>query len=172
MKVGIDFSINSPGICIEKDNSYIFYGGIRENRKIRKIELPSFELINKLRDANVFYIKDYSKSDIYSTQEVLELQDAISLTRQIIEILKAEVEHGSLIGIEGFSYNSRGSSNNKIYGYGYILRYALYDAGFNFKIMAPKTVKKIAGNGNYNKQAMIQAFLDNRLNDEIGRAHV
>lgn len=169
MKVGIDFSINSPGICIEKDNDYIFYGGIRLGKKIRKIEQNSLELLKTINGINIFYIEDAQKSDIYNNQEKNDLEDAIRLSKQIIEILRSEINGGpdNIVGIEGFSYNSLGSSNNKIYGYGYILRYALYNAGYDFKIMAPKSIKKTAGNGNYNKLAMINAFLDNKLNDSI-----
>jgi hypothetical protein len=71
----------------------------------------------------------------------------------------------TIIGIEGFSYNSKGSSVSKLYGYGYILRYILKEVGYNKTIIAPTNVKKTAGKGNFKKKDMMESFLENKLND-------
>lgn len=165
--IGIDFSLNSPGICIEKDNKLIFYGGIREDTHLRKIDIKCINLIKEITDCNIFMIPAKEKIEVYSEQEILDLKDAVILTNIINDILYKEIDspENCIIGIEGFSYNSFGSSQSRIYGYGFILRYVLMQLGYKFEIISPKSIKKTAGKGNYNKNQMIEAFLENSIND-------
>ncbi len=167
-KIGIDFSINSPGICIEKDEYIFFYGGIRLGKKLRKIETKCLDRISNIERCKIFYLPAKQIGVDYSAQESLNLEDGIKCTNIVLEILKENISDPAncSVGIEGFSYNSSGSSTDRIYGYGYMLRYLLNKEGYQFKIFSPATVKKTAGKGNFSKEKMVGAFLENHLNDE------
>jgi len=169
--IGIDFSINSPGMCILRNNDYNFFGGYRENKKLRKKEQLFFNkaISNEIPKFEIFKIPELVVEENYFQQEIINLKDAANLAKLVVNIIdNLNIDKkASIIGIEGFSYNSQGAFVSKMYGYGYILRYILYERGYNFKIVSPTSVKKTAGKGSFKKEQMIEAFLNNNLNDNI-----
>jgi hypothetical protein len=88
----------------------------------------------------------------------------------IIEKLKAIVDDEVIIGLEGFSYGSISSSTLDLAMYNSFLRMKLIE---NFgsdclNIISPTEGKKMLfGKGNAKKEDMIQAFIDNRLDDDV-----
>jgi len=62
---------------------------------------------------------------------------------------------GSLVGIEGFSYGSKGKGVSTQYAVGYSIRFALVAAGFEYVEITPSQVKKFStGKGNTTKDNM------------------
>ena len=88
----------------------------------------------------------------------------------IIDKLKLIIDDEVIIGLEGFSYGSISSSTLDLAMYNSFLRMKLIE---NFgsdvlNIVSPTEGKKVLfGKGNAKKDDMIQAFIDNRLDDKI-----
>jgi hypothetical protein len=76
-------------------------------------------------------------------------------------------EEADFVGIEGFSYGSKGNSAIDIVGYGYAVRMALIEkySGAKFSVFAPGAVKKIAGKGNAGKEQMFEYFMNSTQED-------
>ena len=169
--IGIDQSINSTGITIQKfeDDKLIekkFY--IIHNSKLTKREqlaessLASFEYIlyDKLEKSNAISNSEY---------EEFKLKNAINISEKIIELiinnsLKLDKVY---IGIEGISFNSsQTKSLIDLAGLSYIIRYSIFkffnshqDNLGELIIFTPGEIKKFAtGNGNAKKESMIELF--------------
>ena len=151
-------SKNSPGVCISgmSSNSIIFHSFIRgEGNKKEKIHRQ------KLKDVGVLITVNNNhapKNMEYIESENWKIEDAVLLSRSIVNSLPDDVD---LIGMEGFSYNSRGNSGLDIAGYAYCVRQALYDRYGKDKIaiFSPGNVKKEAGKGNAGKEQMMEFFM-------------
>jgi Holliday junction resolvasome RuvABC endonuclease subunit len=64
-----------------------------------------------------------------------------------------------VVAIEGFSYGSKGSSVDQIYGLGWLVRMAVLESGLPLAIIPPSSVKKYAtGSGNAKKPDMRMAL--------------
>jgi hypothetical protein len=96
------------------------------------------------------------------------MADALMIVNIIIEKLKTIIDDDVIIGLEGFSYGSISSSTLDLAMYNSFLRMKLIE---NFgsdclHIVSPTEGKKMLfGKGNAKKDDMIQAFIDNRLED-------
>jgi len=166
MIIGLDISINSPAICIKTENDLKFIGFYREGKKLTKGEKLNYEILNNLKNCELFKFPEYKncKKD-YIENELIDIEDAKICMQLLFDVIKEyKCEQ---VAIEGFSYNSLGSSLSKLIGYQYIFRYILNINKINFKTLSPKTIKKVAGKGNFNKDQMIEAFLNNATDDKI-----
>jgi len=96
------------------------------------------------------------------------LKDAFILNNSIIEYIKNNIDSTDnvSIAIEGLSYGSIASRLAQISGYQYLLRERIYEVSNSLFVFSPKTVKMVAGKGNYNKEMMIKAFLASYLENE------
>ena len=98
------------------------------------------------------------------------MADALMIVNLIIDKLKVIIDDEVIIGLEGFSYGSISSSTLDLAMYNSFLRMKLIE---NFgsdvlNIVSPTEGKKVLfGKGNAKKDDMIQAFIDNRLEDEL-----
>ncbi len=144
VSAGIDYSINYPSVVINDNGVFRFI---------------SFER----KDLSKKYLFDIVHHIIEKYPDTLE--DSIRLNKLIIHVLQ---QYGvELVKIEGFSYMSSGSSYIDLISYQSILRYMLFESGIKLEIYSPKTVKKTAGKGNYNKMEMFDAFLNENLDDDF-----
>ena len=154
---GIDYSKNSPALCINTDGDIKFYSFIRgEGTKkdkehfenLRKCEVT---IVNNLRRANT---KDYSELEAW------KIEDASLLADKVLEYIPINTD---AVGIEGFSYGSKGNAGLDIAGYAYCLRNALFrKVGKNkMSIFSPGNIKKNAGKGNAGKEDMLKFFMSN-----------
>lgn len=67
-----------------------------------------------------------------------------------------QIEPNDIITIEGFSYGSKGKGVSTQYGLGWIIRYFLYERGYEYTEIPPTSVKKFAtGKGNTKKDEMV-----------------
>lgn len=178
MKVGIDFSLNSPAVTIKKENEYKFYSLFNygkpdfwerfKNGKMQK----AFSIHKELKENDCVEIYPYNrgvKSKEFLFREREKLTDADIISDLIIYILKNEIVSSNYhISLEGFSYGSKGNSFIDMIQYNTFLRYKLKkEFGIeNISFYQPSQVKKIAGKGNANKFYMIKAFQEDVLNDK------
>jgi len=146
---GIDFSINSTGICIINKNKLEFISFSR--KVIAKKNLPVLDSLK---------IKLIENLENKNSDEHAKLEDAIYTTNKIFELIK----HCDIIGIEGLSFGSTGNRLAEISGYQYLLRKLIHDTNKPFYIYPPKTIKKFVGNGNYDKEQIISTFIQNEHN--------
>lgn len=167
--VGIDYSKNSPGICIRKDNEISF---LSVTRGINQLDNPKKKgkgeiQFRAVRDSGVKIVFHESRAPQnmeYSDSEAFKIADAVELAQLVVDNLPEEVD---MCAIEGFSYGARGNAVLDIAGYGYCIRAAVlkkYGKG-KLVIVAPSGVKKIAGKGNAGKPEMLEYFLNSTDQD-------
>jgi Holliday junction resolvasome RuvABC endonuclease subunit len=139
---GIDYSMNSPGICIYDRNKELLFKNceffVYSNTKVK---LENFK--------NIFITpqKDFSCNE----------ERFSFVSDWATEILsKYDVK---ITGLEGYSY---GSKSNRIFDIGEnggVLKHKLWKLNIDIKIFTPGQVKKnFSGKGNSNKEFMYEAL--------------
>jgi len=166
--VAVDFSLNSPGICIYNDKSkkYQFISYIKAKTGT-KAEQAFQEDISKLKDVALIYQPDFTTSDAYSSQELNKIKRYDKMADDIVNLILQESQQGDgyTIAFEGTSYGSKMGTNNMIdmAAGAAILKLKMLKIfkPEDIQTIAPTTIKKFAGKGNMNKLQLCQAFLDN-----------
>jgi hypothetical protein len=144
--IGIDYSLNSPAICIHTGDKFSF-----ENCKFRYIaQKKSHIIMNEQfygieRDGSLIFecgIERYN----YNKNQLLS---NLFLCNKEYKVL-----------IEDFSFGSTGRSILNIAENVATLKYSLrYEHDIKYHIISPKTIKKFAtGSGNSAKEVMIECF--------------
>ena len=133
---GIDPSFNSTGIVLlnTNTNEYKYYG---------------FTTKKKLVHNGIIH---YIKFDNH-------LEQYLFMIKEIKQILiKHKVDK---VYIEGYSYNSQSNTQQKVYGFGEMLRLLFYSLQIPYIQLAPTRVKsKATGNGHADKNLMAKFFYD------------
>ena len=170
IKIGIDFSLTSPAICVYKNSEYKFISFFNDGGKDwEKSKSKSYRYHNELKD--IIEIIPYTRKidgDDYRNEQKTKMIDALMITNIIIDKLKTIIDDDVIIGLEGFSYGSISSSTLDLAMYNSFMRMKLIE---NFgsevlNIISPTEGKKMLfGKGNAKKEDMIQAFINNRLED-------
>lgn len=159
--IGVDFSINSPAICINIDDKEYHYYNIFRHSKLTKKEVIAIDILKEYSNLEIFFNESDQKSKNYIERELNNLTEAEFLTNSIISFLNKYVKEKANVVIEGFSYSSNGNRLAELAGYQYILRHELRINGFELSVCSPKTIKATAGKGNFNKEQTIDAYLRN-----------
>lgn len=175
MKIGIDFSLTSPSMCVETEKYYRFISLFDKanmdwknsrNKKFHyhreldgKIDLYSF---NRIIDKSDYRKEQYSK-----------LKCAVDLSDYIVQTITRELTRSDepvlscdnpiTIAIEGFSYSSKSSSYIDLVMYQSILRSKLFEnfPYMKLHIIPPTEIKKkFTGKGNATKEEMIKSFIN------------
>lgn len=163
--VGIDMSKNSPGVCIRKGEELLFLSFIRsdestEGKRMSKSRKAMMDHYATLRENGVVIVSNDRSTSAreYSDLEAWKIMDASLLASTIVSHLPDEVD---MVGIEGFSYGSKGNSGLDIAGYAYCLRKELFEkyGSSKFCVFSPANVKKAAGKGNAGKDEIMEYFL-------------
>jgi hypothetical protein len=176
VRIGIDFSLNSPAVCVKNGKGeYIFISffnfGDRiwdDTKKIPKAFQVHQELIENKTILGFPYYRNVT-SDSFLIREREKLEDCRSIasliTNSLISFFGSD---NAQVSLEGFSYGSTGNSFIDIVQYNSFLRSSLLETYGSDKIsiFQPSHVKKLAGKGNANKHYMIKAFQDDVLNDK------
>ena len=172
IKIGIDFSLTSPAICVYKNGEYRFISFFNDGGKDWKHSKSKSYRYHKdlcgIIDV-IPYTRKINDSE-YRSEQRTKMDDAIMIANLIIEKLKMIIDDEVIIGLEGFSYGSISSSTLDLAMYNSFLRMKLIE---NFgtdclNIISPTEGKKMLfGKGNAKKDDMIQSFIDNRLGDDI-----
>ena len=172
IKIGIDFSLTSPAICVYKNSEYKFISFFNDGGKDwKKSKSKTYKYHNEL--CEIIEVIPYTRnidSSCYRNEQKTKMEDALIISNLIIEKLKNIIDEDVTIGLEGFSYGSISSSTLDLAMYNSFLRMKLIE---NFgsdclNIISPTEGKKILfGKGNAKKEDMIKAFIDNRLKDDL-----
>ena len=171
--VAIDFSLNSPGICIYNDetNKFHFISYIKEKNGTKK-EQKLQEEIGMLDDVTLVKQPDFSVSKEYSSKELLKIMRYDVMSNQIISLILNECTDGSgfIIAFEGSSYGSKMGTNNLIdmAAAAAILKMKMLSVlkPSDILTVAPTSIKKFAGKGNWNKRKVWDSFEQNMNNNE------
>jgi hypothetical protein len=151
--IGLDFSIKSPAATVIQDNEYHFYSWQWGLGKIHEAL--------KMAGVNVIVPKPYTeyKGTESTFKERTFTAECDSLTDSITDSLK---DFSGPYAIEGFSFGSTGNRLAQLSGYQHVLRYKMNKifSNDNLWIFAPMTVKATAGKGNFNKEKMMEAFMN------------
>ena len=171
IKIGIDFSLTSPAICVYKNGEYNFISFFNDSGKDwRKSKSKTYKYHNEL--CEIIDVIPYTRKidDInYRSEQKSKMEDALVISNLIIDKLKSIIDDDVIIGLEGFSYGSISSSTLDLAMYNSFLRMKLIE---NFgsdvlNIISPTEGKKMLfGKGNAKKEDMINSFIDNRLEDD------
>ena len=157
--IGLDLSINSTGVCINKNNKYQYY-------------IISSKLTRKQREFSHKYVSliPYDKQnggEDYARKEAIKTQNIFQIVQHIRTIIKKHKP--DLVQIEGISYGSTGSSALvDLSGLNFMVRYMLEELHIPFNIISPSANKKAAtGNGTAEKDIMIDAWkrMDKNIKD-------
>lgn len=142
LKIGLDISLNSTGVCINKDMNFKLF-----NFTNKKLNYKWFKETSHLIK---YYHHDTLIDDNYSDNESVKLKRYDEISNNIIEILKKEIEHEECkIFIEGYSYNSTAGRLIDIVTFSTLVRIELINNNFNINIISPSTLKKFAGDKVY-----------------------
>jgi hypothetical protein len=167
--VTIDFSLNSPGICVFKDNQYYFIGYLKPKTGTKKEQVLQEEL-NLLNDTQISYQPDWTNNEAYSKSEMIKIQRHTNTAKDIIDMIIDIVGDDSpfVIAFEGSSYGSSAGTNNIIdmAAGAAILKMEMMSRLEVLEMMtiSPSTIKKFIHKGNMNKKDIWPFFLD--INDK------
>ena len=171
VKIGIDYSLISPAICVYKDGEYSFisffddYGKDWKGGKIKAFsnhrELSWFMEMNP-------YTRHIEKKD-YREEQKTKMAAAKMIANKISNrLLEIVGDDDVIIGLEGFSYGSISSSTLDLALFNSFLRIKLLeDFGEECLVIISPTEgkKRLSGKGNAKKDDMIQAFIENGTQD-------
>lgn len=147
--IGLDISKISTALCIENDNDIKLYS--YSTKKANNIWVKNTS--NYINYRHLSY--DYMNENDYSKSEILKLGEFDSITDLIINdisknIITDDISYSTIInndlvkiGIEGYSYNSRGPIFDLI-EFSTILKYKLMQLlnnNSNIEIISPLTLK-------------------------------
>lgn len=160
--IGVDFSMTSTAICVEKDGVEKFYSFVSSNyTKVMKNNLMDFGI-----DTNeVLFEKDDSLP--YSETEFIKLKNLGLLIDTINE--KAFNEE-CYVAIEALSFGGSGMRSLDLAGYQYAFRHSLLKNPNVKRIdfFSPKTIKAFAFKGNSDKEQLAQFFSKSGLQNDLG----
>ena len=152
--IGIDFSIKSPAATVLHNGGYVFYSWQWSTGKVHEAL--------KLVDINV--VVPPAPETWVGTEATYKERGFTSEADVLTECIKDTLcTYEAPFAIEGFSFGSTGNRLAQLSGYQFILRYKLakvFGGLSNFWSFAPMTVKATAGKGNFNKEKMMEAFLN------------
>ena len=157
--IGIDFSINSTAVTINKDGELTIFSFVPNYRS----ELAGSKMHKALSD--LIYVISYEKGgntkDALADQRI-KLLNADNLSDKILEAIKPIILEIPEIRIEGFSFGSKGNSFIDLVSFNTFLKVKLIQTyGHCIDVVPPKSLKKTyTGNGNASKCDMLRKFLE------------
>ena len=161
--VGIDFSINSTGVTILKDDKFIWLNFAANVKYANK----PFIQHNIIKDFKNVHIESYERKvpkTSYSDEQEYKINNAYGIAQKIIEKIKniAGKDDRIIVAFEGFSYGSKGRSFIDLIAYNSTLKSLLVTAGITeIKVYSPSEIKKdFTGKGNCGKNKMFESFLN------------
>jgi hypothetical protein len=170
MKIGIDYSLSSPGVCVNtsegefryEDCSFYFLTGTKKYD-------------NTFKDNDVRYVGTGHKLYTSEPERYNNIADwAIDIIKSHIKEyqIKEKLFHwpgNPTIQIEDYSYGSTGRVFHIAENLG-LLKYKLkMECGWDYTLLPPSVIKKFATDkGNANKELMLEAFeKDTGVNLEV-----
>jgi hypothetical protein len=164
---GVDFSINSPALCHYNGESYNFYSffniGDRDPSKPLPKGMSMYAQIQEVGVEAIPYSRSKTDAD-YVQDQFNKIKDSTTVARLINSKIQ-EIKMPGIpctIGIEGYSYGSKGNSFIDLIQFNAVLRSEIYRSLSEedcIKVLSPSMIKKEAGKGNANKLQMLEFFL-------------
>lgn len=166
--IGVDPSINSTGLCIQfwEDNIKIkeYFAIIKPDKLTKKEQLAQDEYL--FFDYVLYKRYDLKQFDNNHDHEYHKTLNMISVLDSVIDTIKDNISDINNVEIyivqEGVSYGStiRTKSVFDLAGLNYMIRERFIKRdNFHLTIATPSEIKKFAsGNGNCNKEVMINLF--------------
>jgi hypothetical protein len=172
--VAVDFSLNSPGICVYNDKSkkYHFISYIKPKTGTKQ-EQKFQEELALLKDVTLIHQPDFTKEEGYSDGELAKVKRYDRMADEIINLIMQNSFEGDgfTIAFEGTSYGSKMGTNNMIdmAAGAAILKLKMLKAlkPEDLLTIAPTSIKKFAGKGNMNKLELFSAFQANTIQDQV-----
>ena len=173
--VSVDFSLNSPGICIfnTESNTHHYISYVKPGLGTKK-EQKLQEDISLLSDVTLVYQQDWKTTfGDYSKNELAKVRRYMATADQIINIILGitKTKNDYIIAFEGTSYGSKMGTNNIIdMAAGAAILKEQMITQLHVKdilTVAPTTIKKFAGKGNMNKLQLFEAYQQNVNDDPI-----
>lgn len=175
--VAIDFSLNSPGICIFDDISknYTFISYIKAGLGTKK-ETKIQEEFSVLNGCVLINQPSFELNKEYSGGELAKILRYRTMATDIINLILTHThwEDGYLFAFEGTSYGSSNTNNvMDLAAAAAILKLQIIETLKPKDIMtvAPSTIKKHAGKGNMKKDELFVKFKENCLEDPNLESH-
>lgn len=180
MKIGVDYSLTSPALCIELKDKYKFISFFDGNMGKWKNSTSKKYYYHQQLDGIIdqYQFNRYVDKTNYRTEQNTKMKCAKDLSDYVFDTIMREIWKSDeklisptnpiTIAIEGFSYGSLSSSYIDLVMYQSFLRSKLLSEFpfMNLHIISPTEAKKtLSGKGNSNKEEMIRSFIDNSLND-------
>lgn len=151
MIISLDFSINSPGVCILTDDNRL------EFLCFPRVGVSNDKVLQNLKDSGVHVYEmealELFDTDSLSSYAALDLENAFEMADEIIN-RSIEVNNGNLnvskniLCIENFSYGSSGKRLIQLVGHNYIFRsfavQKILKSSFKIFVFSPMTIKSIA----------------------------
>ncbi len=170
--IAIDFSINSPGICVYRDNddTYTFISYIKPKTGT-KAERALQDQAAELNSAVFVKQPVFETSNEFSSKELLKIHRYEKMASEMSELIIDAIDPKtpSVIGFEGSSYGSAMGTNNLIdmASAATLLKVKLLNEleVRDMRTVAPSTIKKHAGKGNMKKSDLWKVFLENTIKD-------
>ena len=171
--LAVDFSLNSPGVCLYNDKSkrYHFISYMKPGTGTKKDQKLQEEM-GLLKDVTLVSQPDFSKEEEFSSIELAKIKRYDRMADDIINLVLQDCFDGDgfTIAFEGTSYGSKMGTNNMIdmAAGAAILKLKLLKTlkPEDLLTAAPTTIKKFAGKGNMNKSQLFEVFFNNGIRDE------
>lgn len=171
--VTIDFSLNSPGICVFNSNTeqYHFISYLKRTGTKKAIKMQ--EDLALMKGVTLVFQPDWETHVDYSSVELAKIKRYDIMSNDIIELITkyTDKEDSFKIAFEGVSYGSSAGTNNIIdmAAAASILKIKLlkYFKPKDILTIAPSTIKKHAGKGNMNKLALWEVFINNSTGEKF-----
>ena len=147
MKIGIDYSLSSPGVCVNTSEGEFIY----EDCTFYYLT-GTKKYDNTFKDGDVKYVGAGHK--LYTS----EPERYSNIADWVIDIIKS-YKGTPTIQIENYSYGSTGRVFHIAENLG-LLKYKLkIECGWDYNLLPPSVIKKFATDkGNANKELMLEAF--------------
>jgi hypothetical protein len=171
--ITIDFSLNSPGICVFNSNTkqYYFISYLKKTGTKKAIKMQ--EDLALIEGVTLVFQPDWESHVDYSSIELAKIKRYDIMSNDIIELITKHIdkEDSFKIAFEGVSYGSSAGTNNIIdmAAAASILKIKLlkYFKPEDILTIAPSTIKKHAGKGNMNKLALWEVFINNSTGEKF-----
>lgn len=171
--ITIDFSLNSPGICLFNSNTEQYHFISYLKRSGTKKAIKTQEDLALMEGVTLVFQPDWETHVDYSSIELAKIKRYDIMSNDIIELITNHIdkEDSFKIAFEGVSYGSSAGTNNIIdmAAAASILKIKLlkYFKPEDILTIAPSTIKKHAGKGNMNKLALWDVFINNSTSEKF-----
>ena len=169
--MGVDYSINSPAICIFRDNRYFWLSQPKPEKSKKGLKIQ--EEVAELDEITLEFQPPVTDPENYSKNDVLKISRYNDVAENFLSQLQFALGPDNKkieVGFEGYSFGS--NSNNLI---DIVSATTCFKVKFlsrisnekDMRVFAPSTIKKHAGGGRLKKRELFDVFVENRLEDEI-----